>query len=91
MSCVETVAVAFFSLRKTADAAVFAQINKAVSSSGQYFMRIRLVSYIPYDLIFRQIERQMQSHGQFHGSQIRAEMPSRYACLLYTSDAADDR
>ena len=79
VSCIKAVAVAFFSLRKTADAAVFPQVDKAVPPPCQYFMGIGLMPYIPDNFVFRQMQRKMQRHRQFHRSQVGTEMPARHA------------
>ena len=42
-------------------------------------MRIRLMSHIPYNLIIRQFQAQMQRHGQFHRAQVGTQMPAGYA------------
>ena len=80
---VKAVAVAFLSLGETAHAAVFPQRLKALPPSGQKLMGIGLVPHIPDDLILRQIQNQMERHGQLHCSQVGAKMASGHADFIH--------
>ena len=82
MSRIKAVAVALFAFRKSAHSAVFAQMVEALTSAGQQLMGVGLMPDVPYDLIFRQIQRDMHRHRQLDSSQIRAEMPTSYTDLL---------
>ena len=74
MSRVKAVTFAFLALRESAHSPVLAQLVKSLFSSGQKLVGIRLMPDIPDKLILRQIQKQMQRHGQLDHAQIRRKM-----------------
>ena len=83
MSRVEGITVALTGLRETADALVLTQRIKILTSARQQLMRICLMSDIPYQLIFRKVEEQVQSHRKLHDTEVRSQVS---ACLAYLLD-----
>ena len=82
VTCIKTVTLALLSLGKAAHPAVFAQALKPQAPARQQFVRIGLVPHIPHDLVLRQVQAQMQRHGQLHCPEIGSEMPSRDTDLV---------
>ena len=76
VSCIKDIAITFFSLWKTAESMKLAQRFETVLSSGKNFVSVGLMPHVPDDLVFGQGQCQMQRHGQFHRSQIGAQMPA---------------
>src|SRR5436189_1229644 len=58
---------------------IFAVCGKIVSATGQYFMPISLVTYIPNQLIVRGIIDVMKCSGQFHYAEAGPEMAAVHA------------
>ena len=46
-------------------------------------MGIRLMSDIPDNFIFWQIQGKMQSHSEFNSTQVGSKMPTSYTDFLY--------
>ena len=80
---IKAVAVAFLSLGEAAHAAVFSQRLKAVPPSGQKLVGIGLVPHIPDDLVLRQIQHQMERHGELHRAQIGTKVASGHTDLIH--------
>ena len=80
--CVKGITFTFFPFGESAHPAVFTQTVKTVPASCEQLVRIRLVAYIPYQFVFREIKGQMQCHRKFDDSQVRCQMPSCMADLL---------
>src|SRR5690606_31518345 len=66
----------FTSLGKATDPTQRAVGMKYVTPTGQNFVAVRLVAYIPYQLIVGSVEYVMQGNGQFHHSKAGCEMPA---------------
>ena len=82
MTGIKGITVTFFSFRETAHPTIFSQIIKSFFPSGQNFMRIRLMPYIPDHLILRKLKTEMHCHGKLYHTQIGRKMPSCLADLL---------
>ena len=67
----------FLSTRKTTQSPFLPDAAHARVSSRQNFVRIRLVTDIPYKAILRRIKNVVKRYGQFNGSQIGTEVPTR--------------
>jgi hypothetical protein len=76
MSYTKGIIFAFSPFGKAAKASVFAVGGKIIPASGEYFMTISLVAYVPYQLIVRSIEYIVQRYGQFNDTQASSEMAS---------------
>ena len=83
MARIKAVAVAFLSLREAAHSAVFAQRLKALPPSGQKLVGIGLVSHVPDNFVLRQVQHQMERHGQFHSTQIGAQMAAGHTDFIH--------
>jgi hypothetical protein len=64
----------FIGPRKTADASVLPERRKLAESSGEDFMGICLVAYIPYHLIIRTVKNRVNAQGEFHHSKAGSQM-----------------
>ena len=82
MSRIKRITVTLFSLREAAHSSILAHLVETVLASCQNLMRIRLVSDVPDQSVFRQIQRQMQCHGQFDDAQIGCQMSAVCADLF---------
>ena len=83
MSCIKCVTVALTALRKAAHAAFFTQIFEPFFSSGQNLVCICLMSYIPYDLVFRKFQNIVKCHRQFHNAKIGCQVASSVTYGFY--------
>ena len=82
MSSIKYIALAFFSLGKSAHSAVLSKGIKSFPAPGKKLMGIGLMSHIPDDLISRQVKRQMQRNGQLHHPQVGRQMAAVLTDLL---------
>ena len=48
---------------------LFADRQQRLSSAGEYFVRVALVAYIPYQMVLRGIQAVMQGYCQFNNPQ----------------------
>ena len=55
----------------------------AIATSGQYFVRIGLMSDVPDNSVIGRIENMMQSNGQLNCTQTSAEMPSGFGHRMH--------
>ncbi len=78
----ESVVVTFVPSGETGDAVRHAQPAHRRTPSGQYLVRIGLVTDIPHQLVFRRVVDVMQRDGQFHRAEIGREMPAGLADRL---------
>ena len=76
MPRIKAVTLTLLSLGKTAQAALPAQIFKALPSACKKLMGVGLMAHVPDQLVLRKIQKQMKSHGKLHRSQIRTQMPA---------------
>lgn len=74
MGGAEGIVWAFGTAREAGNAVLLTQRAHAVAAAGQDFMRIRLMTDIPDDTIFRRIEYVVQRDGQFDRAQIGRQM-----------------
>ncbi|MNJ57211.1 hypothetical protein D3C77_527920 [compost metagenome] len=74
--------LAFTALNKAAQAFIFTQRIKPVHAAGQYFMNIRLMTYIKNKFIPRTVIAVMQRDRQLHHAQIGRKMPACHRQLL---------
>ena len=68
--------LALSSLGEPGKPALLAQRTHEMAAFGQNFMRITLVSYIPYQTIMRRVENGMQRDGQFDNTKAGAKVPT---------------
>ena len=82
MTRIKRVTVRLPAPRETCDPAVLPQRIELIFAARQDFMRIRLMTDIPDNLVIRQIQSEMQSHGQFDRAQIARQMSAGPADLV---------
>src|SRR5689334_14737848 len=68
------VIVAFGALGETGEPAASANRTDAIAASGQYLVRIGLMSDVPDYLVVGRIEHEMQRHRQLDHTEPRSEM-----------------
>ena len=68
---------------KTGNSSPPAQRMKAIIASGQYFVRITLMTDIPNDGIRRAVEHFVQRDRKIHNAQITCKMSARIAYHIY--------
>ena len=78
MGSAERIVITFGTLGETGQAAALPQGTNAVAPTGQYFVRITLMTDIPDQTIIWGIEHVMKCDGQFDDAESRTEMT---ACL----------
>ena len=69
--------------RETADAAVQAFGLELLLPPGQNLMGIRLVPYVPNDVVVRRVKHIMKRYREFHRSQAGAQMPRIFGTIVY--------
>ena len=74
MTGTEGVVGAFAHLGEAADAAVGAYGLEGFAPTGQNLMGVRLVSYIPDELVVGRVEDIVQGHGEFDGAEARCQV-----------------
>src|SRR5258708_2315310 len=70
----KSVLVAFCALGETREPAALANCTDASAASGQYLVRIGLMSDVPDNFVIRRIEHEMQRHRQLDHAEPRSEM-----------------
>ena len=78
MSCYKSVIDTFLAFWKTGKSAFLPQGGKLIFSSGQQFVRIALMPYIPDNLVLRAVKNTVKCNRQFHCSQIRRQMSATF-------------
>ena len=78
MRCAKGVVDTFVTARKARQPTKLTQAAHAVAPTGENFMRIRLVTHVPDDAVFRGIKNVMQRDGELNGAKIGGQMPSSF-------------
>ena len=78
MSSIKYIALAFFSLWKSAHSAVLSKGIKSFPAPGKDLVRITLVSHVPDKFIAGCSKHLMQRNRQFNGTEIGGKMPSGF-------------
>ena len=76
MSYTKRIVRTLAALWKTTDATVLAIGVKLISASGQNFVTVGLVSYVPNNLVFWRIECVVQGYREFDYAQTCTKMPA---------------
>jgi hypothetical protein len=63
-------------LEKTGDAIEGSDTPHLMTATGEHFVDVRLVSYVPDNPIVRSVEDRMKSDRHLGGSQARSKVPS---------------
>jgi hypothetical protein len=72
----EGIVRALLTCREPAEAALQSQGMEALPAAGEQLMGVRLMAYIPDDLVLRAFEHAMYSNGQFYSTQAGGQMPA---------------
>ena len=83
MACAKRVIDAFGTFRESADAVLCTVELEYLTTAGDDFMGIGLMSHIKYDLILRSVIYIMQSHYQFYCSKAWSKVPRVDGAALY--------
>lgn len=78
MAHAKGVIFAFAAFGKATQAFVLAVAGKNITATGEYFMAISLMAYVPYQLVVRRIVYVMQCHRQFYYAKAGAKVAAVY-------------
>ncbi len=86
----EGVRLALRGLREARDAAVFAQLFKALPPPGQQLVRIALVAHVKDYAVAIRVVNPVERHGELHGAEVRGKVAAGLGKALY-QECADLR
>ena len=82
MTDAKRIEIAFGPLRKSRQALIDPIGGKIIAPSGQNFMTIGLMPYVPHELVVGCVENVMQGDGQFDYPQASPEMPAVHRNII---------
>ena len=78
MRCAKSVVGAFVAFGKTRQTIELSQAVHLVTPAGKYLVRVGLVTYVPNQTVVWCIEDIVQSHREFDGTQVGAEVSAGF-------------
>ena len=83
MTCTECIVLTLRHFCKSRYSTGLTKRIEHLLTAREYFMGVRLMSYVEYDVVLRRIKNAMHCNGKLHNAEVGREMPARFIHFFY--------